>query len=108
VGYAEQYSTPAMAASAAPMAKVMEMVRLMLMPMSWAAPRSSDTARMALPIFVLDVKIVSAVMMMTAAMMVTIASPVTVSRPAASWMGFSATTEVKLLGLDDQMSSAAF
>ena len=34
------------------MAKVKVMVRLTLMPMSWAAPMSSDTARMALPIFV--------------------------------------------------------
>ena len=31
------------------MAKVMEMTRLMSMPMSWAAPVSSETARMALP-----------------------------------------------------------
>ena len=41
-----------MAARAEPMAKVMEMVALTSMPMSWAAALSSDTARMALPILV--------------------------------------------------------
>ena len=34
------------------MAKVMEMVAFTSMPMSWAAPLSSEQARMALPIFV--------------------------------------------------------
>ena len=38
-----------MPASAEPMAKVKEIVRFRLMPMSWAAPISSETARMALP-----------------------------------------------------------
>ena len=38
-----------MPARAEPTAKVKEMVRLRLMPMSWAAPMSSLTARMALP-----------------------------------------------------------
>ena len=41
-----------MAASALPMAKVMEMVLFTLMPISWDAPISSDTARMALPVLV--------------------------------------------------------
>ena len=41
----------------------MEMVRLTLMPMSWAAPRSSEQARMALPILLLLVKVVKASMM---------------------------------------------
>ena len=45
------------------MAKVREMVLLTLMPMSWAAALSSDTARIALPILVLPVKKVSAAMM---------------------------------------------
>ena len=49
-GYAEHRRTPAMAASALPMAKVTEMVVLTLIPMSCAAPLSSDTARIALPI----------------------------------------------------------
>ena len=66
-------STPATAARAEPMAKVMEMVEFTLMPMSWAAPLSSDTARMALPILVLEVKKVRASMMTTQARTVTIA-----------------------------------
>ena len=45
------------------MAKVMEMVRLTSMPISWAAPLSSEQARMALPILVLPVKRVRATMM---------------------------------------------
>ena len=40
------------------------------MPISSAAPRSSDTQRMALPSFVLDVNSVSVTMMMTLAAMV--------------------------------------
>ena len=54
---------PAIAASAEPMAKVREMVRFTLMPISSAAPRSSDTHRMALPSFVLEVNRVSRTMM---------------------------------------------
>ena len=60
-----------MAARAEPMAKVTEMVRLTLMPMSWAAPLSSDTARMALPILVLPVNRVRHTMMTIQATMVT-------------------------------------
>ena len=52
-----------MAARAEPMAKVMEMVRLTLMPISWAAALSSEQARMALPIRVLPVNRVRATMM---------------------------------------------
>ena len=59
----EQSSTPAMAASAEPMANVAEMVALTLMPMSWAAALSSEQARMALPILLLLTKSVSAIMM---------------------------------------------
>ena len=59
-----------MAARAEPMAKVTEMVALTLMPMSWAAPLSSEQARMALPILVLLMKVVSASMMTTQAAMV--------------------------------------
>ena len=64
------YSTPAMAARAEPMAKVIEMVEFTLMPMSWAAPLSSDTARMALPSLVRLVKAVRTTMMMIQAAMV--------------------------------------
>ena len=66
----EHSSTPAMAARAEPMAKVAEMVELTLMPMSWAAPLSSEQARMALPILDLLTKVVSASMMTTQAAMV--------------------------------------
>ena len=51
-----------MAARAEPMAKVMEMVALTLMPMSCAAPLSSEQARMALPILLMLVKAVRATM----------------------------------------------
>ena len=70
VGEKEQSSAPATAARAEPMAKVREMVRLTLMPMSWAAPLSSEQARMALPIRVRPVKRVRATMMTTQQTMV--------------------------------------
>ena len=70
VGTVEHSSTPATAARAEPMAKVMEMVWFTLMPMSWAASRSSETARMALPVRVLVVNHVRPSMMMTEAAMV--------------------------------------
>ena len=41
----------------------MEMVALTLMPISWAAPLSSEQARMALPSLVLLIKVVRAAMM---------------------------------------------
>ena len=63
-----------MAARAEPMAKVMEMVALTLMPISWAAPLSSEQARMALPILLLPVKAVSASMMTMQAAMVSSAT----------------------------------
>ena len=50
--YAHRYRTEPIPASAEPMANVNEMVLFRLMPMSCAAPMSSDTARMALPSFV--------------------------------------------------------
>ena len=60
----EHSSTPAMAASALPMAKVSEMVLFTFMPISWAAPLSSEHALMALPILLLLVKAVRPIMMM--------------------------------------------
>ena len=62
------------------MAKVMEMVRLTSMPMSWAAALSSEQARMALPIFVRPVKAVRASMMATHTRTVTM-----VSQEMESW-----------------------
>ena len=46
------YSTPPAAASAEPRAKVAEITRSILMPISLAASVSNETARMALPILV--------------------------------------------------------
>ena len=70
VGTVEHSRTPATAARAEPMAKVVEMVWLTLMPMSWAAARSSDTARIALPIRLLLMNRGSATMISTEATMV--------------------------------------
>ena len=56
VGYAEQRRTPAIAAKAEPMAKVMEIVLLTLIPISCAAPLSSEQARIAFPVLLFDVK----------------------------------------------------
>ena len=58
------------------MAKVMEIVELTLMPISWAAPLSSEQARMALPILVKPVNQVSAIMMTMLASTVTMVVPV--------------------------------
>ena len=71
VGYAEHISTPAMAARAEPMAKVTEMVRFTLTPISCAAPLSSDTQRMARPILVRPTKSERATITTTDAAMVT-------------------------------------
>ena len=51
---------PAMAANADPMANVREIVRFTLIPISAAAPLSSDTALIALPAFVLLINQVNA------------------------------------------------
>ena len=97
-----------MAASAEPMANVRAIVWLTLMPISSAAPRSSDTARMALPIFVRPVNCVSATMMTILASTVTIVSPLMSSAPSNREMEPMLTTEAKLLGFGPQMSSARF
>ena len=97
-----------MAASAEPIANVMEMVTLTLMPMSSAAPLSSETARMALPILVLPVNSVSATMMMMLAAMVTMVSPVTRSCPPKRDSVPMFTMLWKLFGFAPQMSSAVF
>ena len=107
-GMEEHISTPATAARAEPMAKVMEMVLLTLMPMSCAASRSSETARMDLPMRVLPVNQVRPTMMTTETRTVTTTSPVMVREPNR-WKGLMAeTTLVKLLGLELQISWAAF
>ena len=49
-GYVEHKRTAAMAAKAEPMAKVTDMVVFTFIPISCAAPLSSEQARMARPI----------------------------------------------------------
>ena len=95
-----------MAARPEPMAKVMEMVLLTLMPMSWAAPLSSLTARMALPILVLLVNSVRPIIMTTQTTMVSRAVLVMVAEPMVKDLEPSILG--KLLGLEDQISRAAF
>ena len=90
------------------MAKVMEIVRLTLIPMSCAASRSSETARMDLPILVLPVNRVRPTMMTTQARTVTITSPVMVRPPPNSTRGFMVTMLLKFLGAEPKISCAAF
>ena len=97
-----------MAASPEPMAKVTEMVRLTFMPMSCAAPLSSLTARMALPIFVLLVKRVNATIVTMQVATVTMTVPVTEMSPPNSDIGGRFTTEGNTLESLPQMSRAAF
>ena len=119
-----------MAASAEPMAKVRVMVWLTLMPISSAAPRSSDTARMALPRLVWPVKSVRPTMMSMLASMVTMVVPemrrfsaMTMSpkfgvmaifsgvvrpRATAAFSMSVSTSMGKLLGLAVQISCATF
>ena len=78
------------------------------MPISSAAPLSSDTARIALPILVLPVKNVSASMITMFASTVTIASPVISRFPLNSDSLPIETTEVKFFGLAPQIRSAIF
>ena len=108
VGYAEQSSTPAIAARPEPMAKVSEMVVLTLMPISCAAPLSSDTARIAVPALLLLVNRVSATIITTQITTVTMVTGAMVSWPSNSEIGLPPTTEVKLFVLEPQISSAAF
>ena len=71
--YWQQYSTEPIPASAEPMAKVKEMVAFTLMPISWAAPVSSETARMALPTLVFCTSSARAIMETTDTAMVRMA-----------------------------------
>ena len=86
VGYAEQSNTPATAASAEPMANVRAIVPFTLMPISCAAPLSSETASMACPALDFRINKVRAVIITIQERMVTTASPVMVSSPPASTM----------------------
>ena len=95
-----------MAASPEPMANVTEIVVFTLIPISCAAPLSSDTARMAVPIFVLLVNSISTTIIRMHTAMVT--SVTWVMRSVPRLTDPLPTTEVKLTGVDVQISSAAF
>ena len=97
-----------MAARPEPMAKVTEMVVFTLMPMRPAAPLSSETARMAVPILVLVVNSVSTIMMRMQAATVTMVTPEMISLPPKSWTDQFPTMEEKVLGLEPQIRRAAF
>lgn len=101
----EHRSTPAIAASAEPIAKVRLIVRFTFMPMSCAAPLSSEQARMALPILLLLVKSVSPTMMTTHMAMVSSEMPLIVRPPSETE---PPTMGVYDLGLAPQSSCAAF
>ena len=88
------------------MAKVSEMVLLTSMPMSCAAPLSSLTARMALPILPRWVKSVSATVIRTLTTMETSAVALMVRPPMT--MGSAVTTEVNVLGLEPKSRRAPF
>ena len=101
-------STPAMAARPEPMANVSEMVEFTLMPMSVAAPRSSEQARMALPIRVLPVNIVRPIMTMMPVTTVTMVMALTTSCPSNRETDGRFTTDGNDLVSEPQMSSAEF
>ena len=90
------------------MAKTIEMVELTLMPMSCAASRSSEQARMALPILVLPVNMVRATMMATQARMVITAVALMVRRPSKRWSAGRLRIIENDLGSEPMMMSAAF
>ena len=73
-GYAQRYRTEPIPASAEPTAKVKEMVLFRLMPISSAAPMSSETARMAFPRRVRCTRNVSAAIASSVTTMVRIAA----------------------------------
>ena len=97
-----------MAARAEPIAKVREMVPFTLIPISCAAPLSSETASIACPTFVLLTKKVSPAIMIIQDIIVTIVSPEIEICPSASLMAGTVTTEVKDLVFAPKRSNAVF
>ena len=98
-----------MAARAEPIANVIEIVWLTLMPISLAASLSSDTARIALPILDLLMNNVRQIMITMQESSVTIDSAVIVSCPLNSLTpGIPLTTDVNTLGALPQIRSALF
>ncbi len=104
----EHRSTPAIAARAEPMAKVRAIVPFTLIPMSCAAPLSSETASMACPAFVFLIKSVNPVIIIMQAAIVTIVSPEIISCPSASETVGIVTTDLKDFGLALKIKRAIF
>ena len=84
------------------MANVMEIVWFTLIPISSAAPLSSDTARMALPAFVLLINNVSRIMEMSMMAIVTRVIPEIVRPPIftdgtlmTDWKGIGVALKIK-------------
>ena len=69
------YNIPARAASAEPIANVIDIVLFTLIPTSCAAPLSSDTARIAVPAFVLFINNVNAIIDIVVTINVTMVIP---------------------------------
>ena len=86
------------------MAKVMEMVPFTLIPISSAAPRSSDTARMALPAFVLLINRVRATMIAVVTTRVTMVMPEMFTDPTCTESRLI--TDLKGIGVDEKISRA--
>ena len=91
-----------------PMANVRAIVAFELIPMSVAAPLSSDTAIIAHPSFVLLTNRVSAIITIIHTIIVTIASAVIVSSPLNNLRGGIFIIDVKLLVFAPKIRSAIF
>ena len=107
-GYAEHNSTPATAARAEPMANVSAMVPFTLIPISCAAPLSSETASMACPAFVFLINRVSPAMITIQETMVTMVSPEMVRLPPARTRAGTGTTDEKDFVFAPKTRSARF
>ena len=90
------------------LAKVREMVPFTLIPISCAAPLSSETASIACPALVLFTKRVKPIMMTIQDKMVTIVSPLMVICPPARERLGTLTTEVNALVFAPKISNAIF
>ncbi len=90
------------------MAKVRDMVLFTLIPISWAAPLSSETASIACPALVLLIKRVSVVIIIMQEIMVTIVSPEIMICSSASFSAGMVTTEVNAFVFAPKIRRAIF
>ena len=107
-GYAEHKSAPAIAARAEPIANVSMMVLFTLMPISAAAPLSSDAASIACPCFVLFINSCKTMRITILTTIVTIVTPWILSCPSKSVIPSHLTTEVKDLMSAPKIKRATF